>query len=62
MDNQAFQLLLERLKEQDSKLGDIEVKLEELLAWKWKLAGATLVISGICGLVVQIVLAKIGSK
>lgn len=62
MDDQAFRLLMEKFREQDERFNDIEAKLEELLNWKWKLAGATLVISGICGLVVQIVLAKMGAS
>jgi len=52
MDNQAFQLLM-------SKLEDHDEKLDELLAWRYKLAGATLVVSAVVGMVTQFILNKV---
>lgn len=52
MDNQAFTLLMNKLEDHDEKLN-------ELLAWRYKLAGATLVVSAIVGIVVQIALKVI---
>lgn len=60
MDDQAFKLLMNKIEEQDMKFKEMDEKLDELLAWKWKLAGATLVMSTIGGLVVQLFLHKLG--
>ena len=52
MDNQAFIMLM-------AKLEDHDTKLDELLTWRYKLAGATLVVSAIVGIVTQIVINKV---
>ncbi len=59
MDSQAFQLLMSKLKAQDERFDEIERKLDELLSWKLKLTGATLLISAIGGVLVQIFINKI---
>lgn len=59
MDNQAFQLLMEKLKTQDERFDSVEKKLDDILAWKLKLTGATLIISAIVGVVMQIVIRGI---
>ena len=60
MDQQAFDLLMDKLKTQDQRFDEVDDKLDDLLKWKWKLAGATVVISGIGGILVQILIAKLG--
>jgi hypothetical protein len=39
MDNQTFELLMNRLDKVDEKHRDIENKIDELLFFKWKLMG-----------------------
>ena len=52
MDNQAFELLMNKLEDHDKKL-------DELLSWKWKLSGVVLVVSTIAGVVVQFAIEKL---
>lgn len=59
MDQQAFALLMNKIQEQDDKFDSIEEKLDDLLAWKWKLSGITLVVSAVIGIVVQIVINRL---
>ena len=52
MDQQAFALLMAKLEDHDEKL-------DEILAWRYKLAGVSLVVSALTGIVVQYVLNKL---
>ena len=61
MNDQAFELLMNKLKDQDKRLDGMDQKLDELISWKIKLAGATLVISAIGGIFIQILINKIGA-
>jgi len=61
MENQAFQLLMARLREIENRLDDQDIKLDQLLSWRWKLAGATLVLSTIGGIAVQMMIAKLNN-
>ena len=61
MNDQAFELLMNKLKDQDKRLDGMDQKLDELISWKIKLAGATLVISAIGGIFIQIFINKIGA-
>lgn len=53
MDEQAFELLMDKLRDHDQKL-------DEILAWRYKLAGATIIVSTIGGVLVQVLLQKLG--
>jgi len=55
MDDKTFQLLV-------SKLDDHDRKLDEILAWRWKLSGVTVVVATFCGIAVQIVIAVYSNK
>ena len=48
MDQQAFQLLMAKLEDHDKKL-------EQLLAWRYKLAGATLAVTALGTVIMQII-------
>lgn len=45
MNEQAFELLLEKHRESDRRQERIEQKVDELLAFKWQMLGGTVVIS-----------------
>lgn len=60
MDDQAFALLMDKLKSQDERFEAIETKLDELLSWKLKLSGAVAVITIITTAIMQYFYAKIG--
>jgi ABC-type tungstate transport system substrate-binding protein len=53
MDPQAFEMLMEKLREHDQKFA-------EILAWKYKISGIVIAVSIISGVVMQYVLAKVG--
>lgn len=59
MDQQAFALLMNKIQQQDNKFDSIEEKLDDLLAWKWKLSGITLVVSSVIGIAVQFLINKL---
>ena len=43
--DQAFELLLEKFRDTDKRLDTIDEKMDELLSFKWKIIGGSVVIS-----------------
>jgi hypothetical protein len=58
MDQQAFTLLMNKLEEHDKKFFLIQEDLNAVLAWKFKLSGATLILSGAITIIMQIYFNK----
>lgn len=54
MDDQAFELLMDKLKTHDDKFMSLEEKVDLILQWKWKLVGGTLVVSAGVTALIQI--------
>ncbi len=50
MDDQVFQLIV-------SRFDKLESKVDELVTFKWKVYGMTVVISAVLGVAVQLVIA-----
>jgi hypothetical protein len=61
MDSQAFELMMEQIRDLKRDIEDIRTdhgqKLDLILQWKWKLVGGTLVVSA--GITLAIQLASI---
>lgn len=55
MDTQAFELLMEKLRDNDKRLEQMDEKLDELLAFKWKIIGGSVVLSTIFSFIVSLV-------
>lgn len=45
MNEQAFELLLEKHRESDRRQERMEQKIDELLAFKWQMLGGTVIVS-----------------
>lgn len=54
MDTQAFELLMDKLRESDRRLSDMDEKLDELLAFKWKIIGGSVVLSVLFNLAISV--------
>lgn len=55
MNEQAFELLLEKHREADRRSERIEEKLDELLSFKWKIVGGSAVLSMLASFLVSLV-------
>jgi hypothetical protein len=55
MNEQAFELLLEKHREADRRAERIEEKLDELLSFKWKIVGGSAVLSMLASFLVSLV-------
>ena len=52
MDEQVFQMIMTKLESHDEKL-------DAILEWRYKLAGATLVMASIAGILTNIIINKV---
>jgi len=56
MDMQAFELLLEKFRDTDKRLDTIDEKMDELLSFKWKIIGGSVVISTLFTFLVSVLM------
>ena len=54
--DQAFELLLEKFRETDKRLDTIDEKMDELLSFKWKIIGGSVVISTLFTFLVSVLM------
>ncbi len=55
MNEQAFELLLEKHRESDRRAERMEEKLDELLSFKWKIVGGSAVLSIVASFITSLV-------
>ncbi len=53
MDDQLFQMIMEKFK-------SLETKVDDVIKFKWQIMGGTAVVSAIVGIMIQILIAKFG--
>ena len=54
--DQAFELLLEKFRDTDKRLDTIDEKMDELLSFKWKIIGGSVVISTLFAFLVSVLM------
>lgn len=54
--DQAFELLLEKFRDADKRLDTIDEKMDELLSFKWKIIGGSVVISTLFTFLVSVLM------
>lgn len=54
--DQAFELLLEKFRDTDKRLDTIDEKMDELLSFKWKIIGGSVVISTLFTFLVSVLM------
>ncbi len=59
MDQTVVTIILDTQKELRQDIKEIDSKIQQILEWKWKLVGSTLVVSGALTIMFQIVVALI---
>ena len=59
MDDKVFELINEKIDDLKSDLKGLELKVDEMLKFRWQVYGVTVVISAILGFGVQLFLAYI---
>ncbi len=66
MDAQILELVVDMIKtnkvDVEKRLEEIDGKLDELLSFKWRLAGMTAVLSLFGGVLIQVIIAKMGGQ
>ena len=66
MDSKILDLVVDMIKtnkvDVEKRLEEIDHKLDELLSFKWRLAGMTAVLSLFGGILIQVIIAKMGSQ
>lgn len=66
MDAQILELVVDMIKtnkvDVEKRLEEIDSKLDELLSFKWRLAGMTAVLSLFGGVLIQVIIAKMGGQ
>lgn len=54
MDDQAFKLLIEKLRDVDEKINCVEDKVDEILRFKWQVIGGSVFLSILLTAVINI--------
>jgi hypothetical protein len=64
VENQIMQLVVDMIKgnkqDAEKRFDSIEEKIDRLLEFKWRIVGITAAVSLFGGIIVQIIIAKIG--